>query len=91
MEFYCTGRTAGLDVTPCQDYQEMTEAQAHAHYEATDHDCEQRHSQDSDCTVESETECCSGCGVYHGDPCPTCGGHAFHLDGCEENAPWQEA
>ena len=35
------------------------------------------HIQDEDCVVRRDHTCCI-CGVYHGDPCPTCGGRAFH-------------
>ena len=40
------------------------------------------HSRDEDCTLDA-TDSCSVCGVYHGDPCPVCGGRGFHRDGCE--------
>lgn len=39
------------------------------------------HTKDSDCTV-GETGACVICHVTHGDPCPECGGRAFHKDGC---------
>lgn len=40
------------------------------------------HSKDSDCTVDRETNCCQVCRVYHGEPCPVCGGTGFHVNGC---------
>ena len=43
------------------------------------------HSQDSDCTVNPETNCCYGCGVEHGDPCPVCGGRGYHRADCGNN------
>ena len=39
------------------------------------------HTADSDCTVINDE--CSECGVYHGDPCPICGGRGFHALTCE--------
>lgn len=44
------------------------------------------HSHDTDCTVGDDGEC-TGCHVYHGDPCPTCGQRAYHADGCDEISP----
>jgi hypothetical protein len=44
--------------------------------------------------VDPETQCCTGCGVYHGDPCPSCGGCGFHNEGCpidSDNARDQKA
>ena len=41
------------------------------------------HSKDTDCTLDA-TDCCTGCGIYHGDPCPTCGGCGFHAPECED-------
>lgn len=43
----------------------------------------QRHATDADCRLDDE-DCCVGCGVYHGDPCPECGGRGFHLADCSE-------
>jgi hypothetical protein len=40
------------------------------------------HSRDSDCTVDPKTDSCKTCGVYHGDPCPRCGGRGFHKPKC---------
>ena len=44
------------------------------------------HSSDADCAghVNQETLTCSVCGVYHGNPCPLCGGRGFHAENCEE-------
>ncbi len=39
-----------------------------------------RHRTDADCTLIED--CCVGCGVLHGEPCPQCGGRGFHTDGC---------
>ena len=41
------------------------------------------HHQDSDCTVDPKTDCCTECGVYHASPCPWCDGRGFHNPGCE--------
>ncbi len=42
------------------------------------------HAKDSDCTVDPETLCCTECGVGHGcEPCPFCGGVAFHVGDCD--------
>jgi hypothetical protein len=41
------------------------------------------HRKASDCTLD-ENKNCTVCGVSHGEPCPTCGGAGFHLEGCEE-------
>jgi len=46
-----------------------------ARYEAMEH------QKDSDCTV-GEDYTCTGCQVYHGDPCPDCQQRAFHTDNC---------
>jgi hypothetical protein len=40
------------------------------------------HTHDTDCTV-GEDNCCTVCGVEHGDACPTCGQRAYHTAGCE--------
>ena len=40
------------------------------------------HTKDEDCTVDPETQCCTVCGVGHGDPCEFCGGRGFHMDNC---------
>lgn len=41
-----------------------------------------RHTQDSHCDVDEETDICHGCGVHHGDPCPDCGFRGFHHPAC---------
>lgn len=41
-----------------------------------------RHMSDGDCTL-GDDDCCTGCGVYHGDPCPECEGCGFHTATCE--------
>jgi hypothetical protein len=41
------------------------------------------HTQDVDCTVNTETGLCSECGVDHsGDECPECCGRGFHRLHC---------
>ena len=42
------------------------------------------HDEDRDCALD-EADVCTLCGVYHGDPCPKCGGRGFHLEDCDEN------
>lgn len=42
------------------------------------------HTHDTDCTVNPETNTCDACGVEHGEPCPECGGCAFHTSNCSE-------
>lgn len=42
------------------------------------------HKTDADCRVDAVTSDCQVCGVHHGDPCETCGGRGFHVDGCPE-------
>lgn len=39
------------------------------------------HTQDSNCTVGPDGVCLI-CGVYHGEPCPTCNARGYHLDDC---------
>jgi hypothetical protein len=41
------------------------------------------HTVDSDCTLDY-ADTCVVCRVYHGDPCPECGGRGFHVEGCSE-------
>ena len=41
------------------------------------------HNHDDDCILGPD-DCCTECGVYHGDPCDECGGRGFHRDGCSE-------
>lgn len=39
-----------------------------------------------------ETATCPRCGVYHGDPCPTCGRRGYHAEWCNYTGdPWREA
>lgn len=40
------------------------------------------HTQDSDCTVDPETQFCTGCDVDHTDECRDCKGRGFHNEGC---------
>lgn len=40
------------------------------------------HTKDSDCTIDPETDLCTGCGAKHGAPCYHCRAHAFHRPGC---------
>jgi hypothetical protein len=44
----------------------------------------EEHTRDSDCTV-GEDGMCEVCGVLHGDPCQSCGGKGFHVDGYVES------
>lgn len=39
------------------------------------------HTKDEDCTLGPD-DCCTMCGVYHGEPCPQCDGRGFHREGC---------
>lgn len=39
------------------------------------------HTRDEDCTVVDDE--CTGCGVWHGDPCEDCGGRGYHRAPCE--------
>ena len=32
----------------------------------------------------TEFDTCPGCGVWHGDPCGTCGRRGYHVDHCPE-------
>lgn len=38
----------------------------------------EEHEQDADCTLGAD-DVCTGCGVYHGDPCPHCKGRGYHV------------
>lgn len=42
------------------------------------------HTHDAHCTVDSETDTCSICGVYHGYPCEECFGTGFHSRRCSQ-------
>ena len=42
------------------------------------------HTKDAECTIDPETDLCKECGVYHGDPCPDCGGKGLHTDECPQ-------
>lgn len=44
---------------------------------------DERHTRDEDCTLDA-TDTCDVCGVWHGDPCPACGGRGYHRTGCPE-------
>jgi hypothetical protein len=39
------------------------------------------HTKDDDCTLDA-SDTCTECGVWHGDPCPECGGSGYHAPGC---------
>jgi hypothetical protein len=41
------------------------------------------HTKDSDCQIDA-TNCCTECGVYHGEPCALCGGRGYHELKCDE-------
>jgi|GEM_PF-2276059 len=47
------------------------------------------HLKDVDCVVDPVTGLCRECGVYHGDPCPGCGGRGFHSESCPALADCQ--
>jgi hypothetical protein len=41
------------------------------------------HACDADCADWlDETNTCTVCGTYHGDPCPDCGGRGYHSADC---------
>ena len=40
------------------------------------------HERDEQCTVDPQTELCTGCGVDHSATCPECAGRGFHKPGC---------
>jgi hypothetical protein len=52
----------------------------------------ERHQQDEDCRTPSALftkegginwdGCCEVCGAFHGEPCASCGGRAYHRLGC---------
>lgn len=44
----------------------------------------EEHSQDSDCceSIDIQTDTCTVCHVYHGDPCLDCGARAYHKPTC---------
>ena len=45
-----------------------------------------QHTTDADCRphLDEEGLSCTVCGVSWSDGCESCGGHAFHKDGCPE-------
>ena len=43
------------------------------------------HSHDADCAGHITDDSCTVCGVWHGDPCATCGGRGYHAAGCAES------
>lgn len=45
------------------------------------------HTRDEQCTVDTESGCCTECGAEHGDPCPDCGGSAYHNPTCPRSDP----
>lgn len=47
----------------------------------------ERHTRDSDCTVDPDTNACTVCWVEHGPECPDCGRAAYHERGCSEVDP----
>lgn len=47
------------------------------------------HSRDEDCTLD-ETNTCTVCGVFHGDPCPSCRGRGYHRPACRESDAGKE-
>lgn len=44
------------------------------------------HEKDGDCTLDANAECID-CGAWHGDPCPLCGGSAYHKPACALVSP----
>jgi hypothetical protein len=40
------------------------------------------HYSDEDCDVDPATDSCRKCGVWHGAPCPACGGSGYHRGAC---------
>lgn len=42
------------------------------------------HATDAQCSVNSDTNTCDGCGVEHGAPCPECSGRGFHKVNCNQ-------
>lgn len=40
------------------------------------------HETDADCAMFLIDDTCTECGVYHGDPCPGCGGRGYHVASC---------
>jgi hypothetical protein len=39
------------------------------------------HIKDTDCILD-DTNTCTVCHVYHGEPCPECGQRGYHLETC---------
>jgi hypothetical protein len=44
------------------------------------------HNEDADCTLDV-SDSCTVCRVFHGDPCPDCGGRGFHKETCKKQRP----
>lgn len=44
------------------------------------------HAHDAECTIGAD-DCCTTCGVYHGDACDFCGGKGFHVGTCDGGPP----
>ena len=60
-----------------------SEVDALDHHEATGHALDVEHERDADCApFINAIHSCAICGVYHGDPCETCGGRGFHVPDC---------
>lgn len=49
-----------------------------------DHSKKNIHTQDSDCSIDTDTNCCRVCGVDHSATCIKCHGHGFRLPTCPE-------
>lgn len=81
--FVCYGEPTGPQRSCTFETQDR--AEAGKHYETTAHHLSEVHERDEDCTVDPKTDCCTACGVYHGDPCPECKGRGFHKAGCPIN------
>lgn len=41
-----------------------------------------RHTKDTDCTVDPDTLCCTVCGVDHSEECLECGQRGYHAETC---------
>lgn len=47
------------------------------------------HLVDADCTLDAD-DTCTGCGVFHGDPCVECGQRGYCAVGCAVSEAEQE-